>query len=159
MQRDGRRYTGRMIQTLLVLLLVAVVVAIVLLVLLLARRPDDSLQQALRTEQREGRGELREQLDAFSAQQELRIDGFAGRLNEAAVRTDQRLEDLRGALTEDARLARVETAAALRDFAAALDARVGELTRNNELRLGELRASLDTRMRELQADNAAKLEQ
>ena len=159
MQRDGRRYTGRMIQTLLVLVLAAVIVAIVLLFQLLARRPDDSLQHALREEQREGRGELREQLDAFSAQQELRIDGFAGRLNEAALRTDQRLEDLRGALTEDARLARLETAAALRDFAAALDLRVGELTRSNETRLGELRVSLEQRMRDLQADNAAKLEQ
>src|SRR5688572_9342141 len=98
MQCDPRRYTGRMIQTLLVVLLVAVVVAIALLVLLLARRPDDALQHALREEQREGRGELRAQLDAFSAQQELRIDGFAGRLNEAALRTDQRLEDLRAAL-------------------------------------------------------------
>ena len=161
MQCDRGGYTGGMIQAplLLALVLAAVLVAIVLLALLLMRRPDDSVQQALREEQREGRGELRTQLDAFSAQQELRIDGFAGRLNEAALRTDQRLEDLRAALTEDARLARQETALALKDFAAALDARVGELTRSNEARLGELRATVEQRIRDLQADNAVKLEQ
>jgi len=144
---------------LLMLVLAAVAMAIVLLVLLLLRRPDSALQQALREEQREGRSELREQLDSFATQQELRIDGFANRLNEAAGRTDQRLEDLREALTEDARKARQETAAALKDFAAALDARVGELTRNNEQRIGEMRATLEHKLRELQQDNAAKLEQ
>ncbi|WP_460712985.1 DNA recombination protein RmuC [Lysobacter terrae] len=144
---------------LLVLLLVAVLVAIALLILLLMRRPDAGLQQALRDEQREGRSELREQLDSFSTQQERRIDGFANRLNEAAGRTDQRMEDLREALTEDARKARQETALALKDFAAALDNRVGELTRNNEQRIGEMRSTLEQKLRELQHDNAAKLEQ
>ena len=148
---------------LLIVLLVAVVVAIVLLLALLLRKPDtrleSRLEQALRDEQRDGRGELRQQLDSLSLQQEQRIDGFAGRLNESALRTDQRLEDLREALTEDARKARGESALALRDFAAALDHRVGELTRNNEARLGEMRATLEGRLRELQLDNAAKLEQ
>jgi DNA recombination protein RmuC len=157
---DPGRYTGGMSESLLLtLLLVAVLAAIVLLVLLMLRRPDATLQQALREEQREGRSELREQLDSFSTQQERRIDAFAGRLNEAAGRTDQRLEDLREALTEDARKARQETALALKDFAAALDARVGELTRNNEQRIGEMRATLEQKLRELQQDNAAKLEQ
>jgi DNA recombination protein RmuC len=145
--------------SLLVFLLVAVVVAIALLLVLLLRKTDTRLEQVLRDEQRDGRGELRQQLDSLSAQQEQRIDGFAGRLNEAALRTDQRLEDLREALTEDARKARGETALALRDFATALDHRIGELTRNNEARLGEMRATLEGRLRELQADNAAKLEQ
>ena len=144
---------------LLVIVLIAVLAAIVLLVLLLLRRPDAALQQALREEQRDGRAELRQQLDSFSAQQELRIEGFGGRLNEAALRTDQRLEDLREALTEDARKARLETALALKDFAAALDNRVGELTRSNEQRLGELRTTLEQKLRDLQVDNAAKLEQ
>jgi DNA recombination protein RmuC len=144
---------------LLVIVLIAVLAAIVLLVLLLLRRPDATLQQALREEQRDGRAELRQQLDSFSAQQELRIDGFGSRLNEAALRTDQRLEDLREALTEDARKARLETALALKDFAAALDNRVGELTRSNEQRLGELRTTLEQKLRDLQVDNAAKLEQ
>src|SRR4249919_3211124 len=150
---------------LLLLLLLAVAVAVVLLVILILRRPDgalesyrEKLEQALREEQRDGRGELRQQLDSFSSQQELRIDGFASRLNEAAGRTDQRLEDLREALTEDARKARQETALALKDFAKALDGRVGELTRNNEQRLGEMRTTLEQKLRELQVDNAAKLE-
>ena len=160
MRCDTGRYTVGMSESLLlVLLLAAVLVAVVLLVLLLWRRPDAALQQALREEQREGRSELRAQLDSFSTQQELRIDGFASRLNEAAGRTDQRLEDLREALTEDARKARQETALALKDFAAALDRRVGELTRNNEQRIGEMRATLEQRLRDLQQDNAAKLEQ
>jgi len=157
---DAARYTGGMSESLLlVLLLAAVLVAIVLLVLLLLRRPDASLQQALREEQREGRGELREQLDSFATQQELRINGFANRLNEAAGRTDQHLEDLREALTEDARKARRETALALKDFATALDNRVAELTRNNEQRIGEMRVTLEQKLRELQTDNASKLEQ
>ena len=148
--------------TLLLILLLAVIAAIVLLLVLLLRKPEQALeplQHALREEQREGRSELRQQLDSFSTQQELRIDGFANRLNEAAGRTDQRLEDLREALTEDARKARHETALALKDFAAALDGRVGELTRNNEQRIGEMRTTLEQKLRELQVDNAAKLEQ
>ncbi len=157
---DVGRYTGAMSETLLLtLVLVAVLVAIALLALLLLRRPDVSLQQALREEQREGRSELREQLNSFSTLQERRIDGFAARLNEAAGRTDQRLEDLREALTEDARKARQETALALKDFATALDVRLGDLTRNNEQRIGEMRATLEHKLRELQQDNAAKLEQ
>jgi DNA recombination protein RmuC len=147
---------------LLLVLLVAVITAIVLLVILLLRKPEDQfgrLEHALREEQRDGRGELRQQLDSLSMQQEQRIEGFATRLNDAAARTDQRLEDLREALTEDARKARSETALALKDFATALDTRVGELTRNNEARMGEMRTTLEARLRELQADNAAKLEQ
>lgn len=148
---------------LLILLLVAVVIAIALLLALLLRKPDtrleSRLEQALRDEQRDGRGELRQQLDSLSLLQEQRIGGFAGQLNEAALRSDQRLEDLREALTEDARKARAETAIALRDFASALDTRLGELTRNNETRLGEMRTTLEGRLRELQAGNEAKLEQ
>lgn len=144
---------------LLIVLLVAMVVAIVLLAILLLRKPERALERALRDEQREGRGELRQQLDSLSAAQEQRIEGFGASLNNMAVRTDQRLDVLREALTEDARKARSETALALRDFAAALDARVGELARNNELRLGEMRSTLEAKLRELQTDNAAKLEQ
>jgi len=133
----------------------ALVIAIVLLAALLRRRPEtlleahrQSLEQALRAEARDGRGELRQQLDSLSAQQEQRIDGFGARL-----------EQLRETLNDDARKARAEHAQALREFAAALDSRVGELTRNNELRLGEMRTTLEGRLRELQADNATKLEQ
>jgi DNA recombination protein RmuC len=133
---------------LLTLLLVAAIVVIVLLVVLLLRKPDGRLELVLREEQRSGRGELREQLHGLSLQQEQRIEGFGGRL-----------DSLREALNDDARKARAEQTEALRSFAAALDNRVGELTRNNAERLGELRATLENRLRELQLDNAAKLEQ
>ncbi|QNP42133.1 DNA recombination protein RmuC [Lysobacter solisilvae (ex Woo and Kim 2020)] len=155
---------------LLVLLLVAVAVAIVLLVLLLLRRPDTSLEQALRAEQREGRGELRQQLDSLSVLQEQRIGGFGtqlqavaaqtdARLGEFTARTDARLDELRAALGEDARKARHEGSESLRTFTAALDARIAELARNNEARLGEMRTTLESQLQKLQADNAAKLEQ
>ncbi|MGH8073159.1 MAG: DNA recombination protein RmuC, partial [Lysobacter sp.] len=88
--------------TLLVVLLVAILVAIVLLVLLLLRKPDamleahrSRLEQALRDEQRDGRAELRQQLDSLSGQQETRIDGFGRNLAELTQRTDQRLDLLR----------------------------------------------------------------
>ena len=136
-------------------LFLALAIVIVLLAALLRRRPDalleahrQALEQALRAEAREGRGELRQQLDSLSAQQEQRIDGFGARL-----------EQLRESLNDDARKARAEHAQALRDFATALDGRIGELTRNNEQRLGEMRATLEGRLRELQADNAETLEQ
>jgi DNA recombination protein RmuC len=136
-------------------LFLALAIVIALLAALLRRRPDalleahrQALEQALRAEAREGRGELRQQLDSLSAQQEQRIDGFGARL-----------EQLRESLNDDARKARAEHAQALRDFATALDGRIGELTRNNEQRLGEMRATLEGRLRELQADNAEKLEQ
>ena len=151
---------------LLIVLLVAVLASLALLVVLVMRKQTAALlplgaqlEHSLREEQRQGRGELRQQLDSLSNQQELRIDGFATRLNEAAVRTDQHLEDLREALTEDARKARSETALALRDFAKAVDERIGELSRGNEMRLGEMRTTLEQKLRELQEDNAAKLEQ
>ncbi|MBC7990649.1 MAG: DNA recombination protein RmuC [Luteimonas sp.] len=133
---------------LLTLLLIAVVLALVLLIALLLRRPDGRLELSLREEQRIGRGELRDQLDSLSLQQEQRIEGFGGRL-----------DTLRETLNDDARKARGEQTEALRSFAAALDARVGELTRNNAERLGELRTTLENKLRELQVDNAAKLEQ
>src|SRR3546814_14920316 len=95
---------------LLLLLLVAVCAAIVLLVVLLLRKPGRALEAALREEQRDGRGELRQQLDSLSTAQAQRIDGFGARLTEFSARTDQRLDVLREALTEDARKARTEGA-------------------------------------------------
>ena len=141
--------------TLILTDLIAVMIVIALVLLLLRRRPETllealrvALEQALRDEQRDGRGELRQQLDSLSLQQEQRIDGFGGRL-----------DLLRETLNEDARKSRAEQVLALREFASALDQRIGELTRNNEARLGEMRVTLEARLRELQADNAAKLEQ
>ncbi len=136
-------------------LLAAVMIVIALLATLLRRHPErmleahrTALEQALRGEQRDGRAELRQQLDSLSSQQEQRIDGFG-----------VRLDLLRETLNDDARKARAEHALALREFAAALEQRIGDLTRNNEVRLGEMRDTLEARLRELQADNAQKLEQ
>lgn len=87
-------------------LLGLVFVAIVLLVALLLRRPEARLERALREEQRDGRAELREQLESLGRQQDLRLDGFARSLGEFTDRTDQRLDILRAALTEDAHKSR-----------------------------------------------------
>ncbi|KQZ59275.1 recombinase RmuC [Lysobacter sp. Root559] len=144
---------------LLTLLLIAVLVAIVLLIVLLLRKPDGRLEQSLREEQREGRGELRQQLDSLSSAQEQRIEGFGGRLTELTQRTDQRLDQLVVTLTDDARKGRSEAAESQQRFAEGLGQRLNELTQRNELRIGELRTTLEERLRELQADNTAKLEQ
>ena len=144
---------------LLVLLLIAAAIAIALLVLLLLRKPERALERALRDEQREGRGELRQQLDSLSAAQEQRIEGFGARLTEMSVRTDKRLDDLRAALTEDARKARSEGADQQQRLGESIGQRLNELTQRNELRIGEMRATLEQKLRELQSDNAAKLEQ
>ena len=151
---------------LLVLLLVAVAIVLVLLVILLLRRPDaalDSLrgriEEALREEQRAGRGELRQQLDSLGANQGQRIDAFGRSLGDLTARTDARLDELRVALNDDAHKARLELATRQQQFADALGAQLRELTDRNEQRLGELRATLEQKLRELQTGNEAKLEQ
>ncbi len=150
-------------QTLLVLLLVLVAVAVVLLAVLVLRRPEarigDLLERALRDEQREGRSELRDQLEGLSRAQEVRIDGFGRSLADLSTRTDQRLDVLRDTLTEDARKGRLESAESQQRFADALGQRLNELTQRNEQRIGEMRQTLEGRLKELQADNAQKLEQ
>ena len=147
------------VQTLLLLIACLAGLAVVLLTVLLLRRPEVRLEQALRDEQREGRGELRQQLDSLSSAQEQRIEGFGLRLGDLAARTDQRLDVLREALTEDARKGRIESAELQQRFADALGQRLNELTQRNEQRMGEMRATLEARLKELQADNAARLEQ
>jgi DNA recombination protein RmuC len=151
--------------TLLVLLLIAVAIVLVLLVILLLRRPDaalDSLrgriEDALREEQRAGRGELRQQLDSLGTNQGQRIDAFGRSLVDLTERTDARLDALRIALNEDAHKARQELATRQQQFADALGAQLRELTDRNEQRLGELRATLELKLRELQVSNEAKLE-
>jgi DNA recombination protein RmuC len=151
---------------LLVLLLVAVAIVLVLLVVLLLRRPDaalDSLrgriEDALREEQRAGRGELRQQLDSLGTNQGQRIDAFGRSLVDLTARTDARLDELRVALNDDAHKARLEQATRQQQFADALGAQLRELTDRNEQRLGELRATLELKLRELQTGNEAKLEQ
>ncbi|MET0654846.1 MAG: DNA recombination protein RmuC [Pseudoxanthomonas sp.] len=145
--------------TLLLILLLLAAAAVVLLVVLLLRRPEQRMELALREEQRSGRGELREQLDSLSRQQETRIEGFGRNLTELSTRTDQRLDLLREALGEDARKGRQESAEQQQRFSDTLSQRLNELTQRNELRIGELRATLESRLKELQADNTAKLEQ
>lgn len=144
---------------LLIVLLVAVAVAIVLLLVMLMRKPHVQLEQALRDEQRDGRGELRQQLEGMSAAQEQRIEGFGARLNQLAVRTDQQLTVLREALNEDARKSRTESAELQQRAADGIGQRLTELTQRNEQRIGEMRTTLEQKLRELQVDNAAKLEQ
>ena len=142
---------------------VLLVLALALLLALWRRRPEsglgERLERALRDEQRDGRGELRQQLDSLSAAQEQRIDGFGRRLEDLSTRTDQRLDVLREALTDDARKARSESAELQQRFEAALGQRLGELTQRNEQRIGEMRATLEQQLQRLQADNAQKLEQ
>ena len=146
--------------------LIASLVAIVLLVVLLLRRPEAALdrlrariEDALREEQRAGRGELRQQLDSLGANQGQRIDAFGRSLGDLTARTDARLDELRVALNDDAHKARLELATRQQQFADALGAQLRELTDRNEQRLGELRATLELKLRELQAGNEAKLEQ
>ena len=146
----GHRYTGHMATThlLLALVLAATLLAVLLLALLVRRRPDAALstlreriEEALRGEQRAGRAELSQQLEAQSA------------------RTEQRLDKLREAVAEDARKARSEGAEGQQRFADQLGQRLAELTQRNEQRLGEMRATLEQTLRDLQAGNEAKLEQ
>lgn len=107
-------------------------VLVLQLVQLLRRHDSSALEQALREESRIGRGELREQLESFARQQESRLDGFARTLADLSVRTDTRLDQLREALTDDARKAREESAAAQQ--------RIGELLGQ---RLADVRAQLE----------------
>src|SRR3546814_7944148 len=120
--------------SLLVLLLAAGAVAIVLLVLVLLRKPERAREAALREEQRDGRGELRQQLEGLSG------------------RTDQRLDLLREALAEDARKARTEGADLQQRFGEGLGLRLQELTQRNEQRLAEMRSTLEQKLQELQAE-------
>jgi DNA recombination protein RmuC len=155
-------------------IVVLLALALALLFALWRRRPEsglgERLERALRDEQRDGRGELRQQLDSLSAAQAQRIDAFGARLQAVAARqdqrldeftraTDQRLDVLREALGEDARKARAEAAAGQQRFEAALGQRLSELTQRNEQRIGEMRATLEQQLQKLQADNAQKLEQ
>ena len=155
---------------LLVLLLVAALAAVALLLVLLQRRPEERIAAQLREEQRDGRGELRAQLDGFALQQGQRIDGFGTQLQGVAARTDQRLDELtqrtdarldalRAALVEDARKARGELAEQQQRHADALGQGLRELAARNEARIAEMRSTLEQQLQALQADNAAKLEQ
>lgn len=150
----------------LILLLVAVAIAIGLQIVLLLRKPDaamarlrEQLEQALRDEQRSGRGELRESIDGMSERQAQRIDQFGLRVNELTERTDRRLDEFRIAIAEDARKARSESAEHLQRFAEGQGAQLRELTQRNEQGIGEMRVTLEQKLQSLQQGNEAKLEQ
>ncbi|HEY0332254.1 MAG TPA: DNA recombination protein RmuC [Stenotrophomonas sp.] len=118
-----------------ILILAGVCAVILLQLALLFRRSalsTDALERTLREEQREGRGELREQLESASRQQDVRLEHFARQLAELSTRTDQRLDLLREALGEDARRGREEGAQAQQ--------RSGELQAS---RLSDLRGQLE----------------
>ncbi|WP_269789533.1 DNA recombination protein RmuC [Stenotrophomonas sp. Iso1] len=104
------------------------VVVIVLQLLLLVRRTDNTaLENALREEQRSGRGELREHLEAMTRQQDARMDGFGRNLTDLSTRTDQRLDLLRDSLTDDARKGREENSNTQQQLAQLLGARLQEV--------------------------------
>jgi DNA recombination protein RmuC len=145
--------------TLLWIVIALAALAVVLLSVLLFRRPETRLEQALREEQRAGRGELREQLDSLSVAQGQRIDGFGRNLADLTLRTDARLDELRAALQDDAHKSRLGLAAGQQQFAESLSLQLRELTARNEQRIGEMRQTLESQLKSLQADNAQKLEQ
>ncbi|KAF1696167.1 DNA recombination protein RmuC [Pseudoxanthomonas jiangsuensis] len=150
---------------LLYLLAGLLLAALALLVVLLLRRPEAALEklraqleEALRAEQRDGRLELRQQLDGLASGQGQRIDGFARHLADLGTRTDARLDQLRDSLNEDARKGRQESGESQQRFMDNVSGQLRELTQRNELRIGEMRATLEQQLRALQEDNARKLE-
>ncbi len=173
-----------LIDILMLILLAAVVVVLALqgLTLLRQRQGDDPgpkleslrsdnerLERTLREEQRAGRGELtqafeqfrghmQQQLDAMSAQQRERIDGFGTRLGQLTERTDRGLETLRSTLNEDARKTRAEMQASQQRFGDLLAERLNALTEHNEKRLGDVRTTLAEQLKDLQKDNAQQLD-
>lgn len=112
--------------TLIVGGLLAAVIALQL-ALLLRRSNTSALETTLREEQRSGRGELREQLEALARQQDTRMDSFARNLAELGVRIDQRLDVLRQTQSEDARKAREEGALSQQRGADLLAARLQDM--------------------------------
>ncbi|WP_372017118.1 DNA recombination protein RmuC [Pseudoxanthomonas sp. 10H] len=155
-----------MTDTALLYLLAGLLLAVLALLLaLLLRRPEAALdrlrgqlEEALRAEQRDGRLELRQQLDGLAAGQGQRIDGFARHLADLGTRTDARLDQLRDSLAEDARKGRQEAGESQQRFVEGVSTQLRELTQRNEQRIGEMRATLEQQLRALQDDNAQKLE-
>ncbi|MGH8053545.1 MAG: DNA recombination protein RmuC [Stenotrophomonas sp.] len=111
------------------LILAGLLVAVIVLQLvLLFRRADNTvLENALREEQRNGRGELREHLEAMTRQQDARMDGFGRNLTDLSTRTDQRLDLLRDSLTDDARKGREENSNAQQQLTQLLGTRLQEV--------------------------------
>ena len=127
-----------MITNVLLALSIAGIAGVLFLLMRLERRKPEAaiealqarLDQALRDEQREGRNELRTQIEALTTR-----------------------------LHDDARKGRTESAEAQHRFAETLGRQLAELTQRNELRIADMRATLESQLQKLQADNAQKLEQ
>ena len=143
----------------LIVLLLAVAVAIALLLVLLRRKPDaalgalrERLETALRDEQRSGRGELRDMLEALTQAQTQRIDQFGARLADFNTHTGQHLQSLRDALTDDARQARGEASELQQRSNTALTQRVNELTERTDRRLDEFRIAIAEDARKARAE-------
>ncbi|MBS0215094.1 MAG: DNA recombination protein RmuC [Proteobacteria bacterium] len=154
------------VSTLVLILLVAVAIAIVLLVVLLLRKPDaglsnlrDGLERALRDEQREGRGELRDSLERQTVAQSHHQQALAQNIGDLTERTDRRLDEFRIAIAEDGRKSREEQRGQQQQFSQALSDRLRDLSERNSQVLGELRVTLETQLKALQDDSAKKLEQ
>ena len=168
---------------LIVLVALAALAVILLFVLLLRPRGDTALREKLdalrgdseriermlRDEQRAGRTELAQsfeqfrghvqaQLDTVSTQQRQRIEEFSNRLAQLIERTDRGGESLRNQLIDDARKARAESQASLKQFSEQLQAALAALTTDNEKRLTEVRGTLDAQLKALQTDNATQLD-
>ncbi|HHW4679486.1 MAG TPA: DNA recombination protein RmuC [Xylella sp.] len=135
-------------------------IVLVLQIVVFLRRSDHAvLDHALREEQRVGRAELREQLEALDRQQEVRLGSFARSLMDLSVRIDQRLDQLCAVLAEDARKGRQEAGEGQQRFTDAFGQRLTELTQRNGQAMDEMRATLEQQLRVLRADNAQQLEQ
>ena len=131
-------------EMLLWIVLLAVAVAIVCLILLLLRKPDaamerlrDQLESALRDEQRGGRGELRDSLEALGRGQSQHHAGLDQKVNALTERTDRRLDEFRLSLAEEAHKTRAAALEQQKVFADSLGQRLSELTQGNEQRMGE----------------------
>ncbi|QDI05220.1 DNA recombination protein RmuC [Xanthomonas cerealis pv. cerealis] len=137
-------------------------VLVLLLAVLLRRTDHTALERVLREEQRSGRGELREQLDSLARQQDARSEGFARHLADLSTRTDQRLDLLREALSEDARRGRSEAGAAQQRVAELLNQRLVEMRSQLDAfgqQQSELIARIDahlTALRETLVEDARK---
>ncbi len=146
---------------LLIALLVAVLVAIVLLLVLILRKPDaalaalrDRLEDALRAEQRSGRGELRESLESLARAQSAQMDSFAARLLDTDQRHDARFGQFREALSEETRQARGEAGELQLRHNTALTQRINELTERTDKRLDEFRIAIGDDARRARAEGA-----
>lgn len=143
------------------ILLLAVAIAIVLLVILLLRKPDaalaalrDRLEDALRAEQRSGRGELRDSLESLARAQAAQMDSFAARLLDTDQRHDVRFGQFREALSEETRQARSESGELQLRHNTALTQRVNELTERTDKRLDEFRIAIGDDARRARAEGA-----